>query len=325
MRTPFPLPGLCLVIAFSSVAPAQETASRPVLQAMKEELSRSLNILGAQPVPPYFLSYEITDIYSVNIAASFGALTRSNQSRRRQLDIDLRTGDYTLDNTHTIRGSFPDWSDRHSKIDIPIEDDADAIRSILWYYTDKKYKKALEQLTKVQTNIQVKVEEEDQSDDFSKESAEQYEGESTAVQIDQAEWEGKLKKYSAPFARYGDIYQANATLFVTGEIRRYVNSEGSEIQTSQAVYRLRGYLLRATRHYILWSCLRTPLGCGRASTIRRICRTSTGSFPTRGPVSVSWNACVGLTDSCARPAATPGPLGVRRVAPCARIAGAALR
>lgn len=238
MRTPFPLPGLCLVIAFSSVAPAQETASRPVLQAMKEELSRSLNILGPQPVPPYFLSYEITDIYSVNIAASFGALTRSNQSRRRQLDIDLRTGDYTLDNTHTIRGSFPDWSDRHSKIDIPIEDDADAIRSILWYYTDKKYKKALEQLTKVQTNIQVKVEEEDQSDDFSKESAEQYEGESTAVQIDQAEWEGKLKKYSAPFARYGDIYQANATLFVTGEIRRYVNSEGSEIHTSQAVYRL---------------------------------------------------------------------------------------
>jgi hypothetical protein len=235
---PFPLPGLCLVIALSSVAPAQETAFRPVLQAMKEELSRSLNILGAQPVPPYFLSYEITDIYNVNISASFGALTHSNQSRQRQLDIDLRSGDYALDNTHTIRGSFPNWSDRYSKIDIPIEDDADAIRSILWYHTDKKYKKALEQLTKVQTNIQVKVEEEDQSDDFSKESAEQYRGESVAVRIDRAEWEEKVKAYSAPFARYGDIYQANATLFVTGETRRYVNSEGSEIQTSQAVYRL---------------------------------------------------------------------------------------
>lgn len=37
-----------------------ETAS-PLLQAMREELNRSVDLLKRQPVPPYFLSYEITE------------------------------------------------------------------------------------------------------------------------------------------------------------------------------------------------------------------------------------------------------------------------
>ena len=48
-------------------------------------------------------------------------------------------------------------------------------------------------------------------------------------------------------------------------------------------------------------------------------------FPDEGACERFLERLRCLTDSCARPAATPGPLGVRRVAPCARIAGAALR
>ena len=229
---------LCLVCAAFTAASVRAETSSPLLQAMQEELTRSFSLLKEQPIPPYYLSYEITETQGVRVGASFGVLTYSNESRRRQLDIDLRVGDYAFDNTHQVRGSPTNWSDRYSMIEIPIEDDPDAIRSVLWYHTDKKYKRAIEQLTTVKTNVQVKVEEEDQSDDFSKESVERYVEDVASFDISRDEWEAKLKKYTAPFAQYGDIYEAAASLRANISTRQYVNSEGSEIQTSQVLYRL---------------------------------------------------------------------------------------
>ena len=223
--------------AFTAAGIGAETAS-PLLQAMREEMSRSIDLLKRQPVPPYFLSYEITETHLIRVGASFGALSYNNERRNRMLDIDLRVGDYALDNTHPVRGSLTNWSDRFSRINIPIEDDVDAVRSVLWYHTDRKYKRALEQFTTVKTNVQVKVEEEDQSDDFSREPVEQYVEEPAFLAVPRDEWVGRVKKYTAPFARDGNIYDASASLLATVSTRQYVNSEGSEIQTSQVRYRL---------------------------------------------------------------------------------------
>ena len=238
MRT---IPGMfCLWLfctAFTAAGIGAETAS-PLLKAMREEMSRSIDLLKRQPVPPYFLSYEITETHLVRVGASFGALSYNNEQRNRMLDIDLRVGDYALDNTHPVRGSVTNWSDRFSRINIPIEDDVDAVRSVLWYHTDRKYKRALEQFTTVKTNVQVKVEEEDQSDDFSREPVEQYVEEPAFLAVPRDEWVDRVKKYTAPFAKDGNIYDASASLLATVSTRQYVNSEGSEIQTSQVRYRL---------------------------------------------------------------------------------------
>ena len=229
---------LYLVCTVFTAASIRAETTSPLLQAMQEELTRSFSLLQEQPVPPYYLSYEITETQGISVRASFGVLTYSNESRRRRLDIDLRVGDYAFDNTHQVRGGPRNWSDRYSRIDIPIEDDPDAIRSVLWYHTDKKYKRAIEQLTTVKTNVRVKVEEEDQSDDFSKEPVERYVEAPASFDISRDEWEARLKKYTASFAQYGDIYEADASLSASISTRQYVNSEGSEIQTSQVLYRL---------------------------------------------------------------------------------------
>ncbi len=41
----------------------------------------------------------------LTVGASFGALTGANENRQRLLDIDLRVGDYDLDNTRPVRSS----------------------------------------------------------------------------------------------------------------------------------------------------------------------------------------------------------------------------
>ena len=107
-------------------------------------------------------------------------------------------------------------------VEVPLED-LDALRKIIWYETDKKYKKASEQLTKVKANVQVKVEEQDQAGDFSAESSEMWLEDPASVTIDQALWEEKLRRYTAPFSGSGHIYSADA------------NRSDSTSKTSRAV------------------------------------------------------------------------------------------
>ena len=218
-------------------AVALPAAEKPaVLIALSTELARSMEVLGELPEPPYFLSYEVTEQDAAAASASFGTLTYSYQRRSRFLDVDLRVGDYELDNTRPIRSARQ--RTRRTYTRIPIEDDVDAIRSVVWNQTDMSYKQALQQLTKVRTDVAVKVDAEDQSADFSREEAQRNAAQPAALAADVADWEAKVKRYTAPFAAYGDIYRANAGLSATVETRWFVNSEGAEIQTSETRYRL---------------------------------------------------------------------------------------
>ena len=234
---------ICAVLFLSSFAPllkAQNAKPSPVLASLKAELDRSLRTLKSQPVPPYFLSYEITDDQVVEVNASFGQITSSIRSHNRQLDIDLRVGDYRLDNTHLIATGFPEFNffERMGFIQVPLEDNPEALRSIIWYNTDRKYKAAVEQFTKVKTAVQVAVSPEDKSDDFSREPAATYLEEPYTLSLDAKVWEDKVRKYTAPFAQYGNLYEAQAYFSADIETRWYVNSDGSEIQVSQPFYRL---------------------------------------------------------------------------------------
>ena len=219
---------------------AQAPKASPVLAVMKTELTRSMEQLKKQSTAPYFLSYEIIETEVANVAGSFGTLVASSPvSRSRSLGIDLRVGDYKLDNTHPIRGAMANFLDSFSNYTVPLEDDADALRARLWYYTDQKYKRAIEQLIAVKTNVKVKADETDKSGDFSPTKAEVYTDALAApLQIDRKLWEDKVRRYSEPFQRYGNIYLANATFTAERETRWFVSSDGAAIQTVETGYRL---------------------------------------------------------------------------------------
>src|ERR1039457_2837870 len=118
------------------------------------------------------------------------------------------------------------------------DNDPDAIRAVIWHQTDASYKRALDQLTKVKTNVEVKVAQDDKSADFSREAPEHYSEPIVDVQVNRAAWEDKIRKYTAPFARYTNIYEASASFTAAAETRWYVNSEGAVIQTSRPAFRL---------------------------------------------------------------------------------------
>jgi predicted Zn-dependent protease len=213
-----------------------------MLQAMRNELARNLTALQQQPIAPYFLSYEVREDHSVTIRSSFGAITQDQERRRRALVVDLRVGTPALDNTHTRRGEIPDFSDfmdfADQFVEVPIDDDTAALKAVLWTQTDRKYRQATRQLASARANAEVIVQAEDTSPDFSVEPSERHEDTVVSLVLDSAAWEAKLRSYTAPFRRYADIYDADATLDAVVETRWYVNSEGATIQTSQPIYRL---------------------------------------------------------------------------------------
>ena len=213
-------------------------AAGDVLDVMREELERSRGVLAQQPTPAYYLSYEITEDKTATVGGEFGSLTRWREGVRRSLDIDLRVGSPALDNTRELSQRVSRGLRSFGRAaQIPIEDE-EGLRTVLWDRTDKKYKEAIERFTKVQADVQVNVETGNKTGDFSLEKAEVASEDTVALRADRAEWEDKVRRYTAPFADSPHVFSANATIRGNVETRWYVNSEGSAIKTSTAYYRV---------------------------------------------------------------------------------------
>lgn len=240
MTPPGTLSLLVLLLAAPDRPPALPAADDPVLATMRQELDRMSRELGKAPVPAYFLSYQLTDNRAVNISASFGALTDSQEQSERVLDVDLRVGDRTLDNTHRVRGdmAFDDSGGHLGARQVPLEGDPEALRVTMWQQTERAYRQAVQRLAKVRANVQVKVEQEDRSGDFSTEAAEVHQEPPAPFAFDRTAWERRVRAFTAPFAQHGQIIHASAQVTAEVETRRYVNTDGSRIQTSSPFYRL---------------------------------------------------------------------------------------
>lgn len=222
-------------------AAAQTTPESLMRRALSDELRLAMDVLSQKSVPPaYFIGYQVNEITAVSIDGSRGALRNSSTNRSRYLDIDVRVGEYAFDNTHQIRGQrgvagAPPYT---PSVLLPIDNDIDAIKSVIWLETDRRYKAAGERLTQVKANREVKVEEEDTSADFSREVAQTAALPLVNVDLKVPEWESKVKAYSALFKKYPEILDGSASFSVTATNQYLVNSEGTSVEHGTVLLRL---------------------------------------------------------------------------------------
>jgi TldD protein len=232
---------LCTALVCLSLSPESHMAAqsgRPPLEAiLKAELQRNMRVLTGEQTPAYFASYTVYDQRATRIVASFGALQRSDEQRTRSASIDVRAGDYTLDNTHPIRGDagggFP-----VVRTPLPLTDEEAPIRLALWRSTDRAFRQATEALTRVRTNVAAKIQEENPPPDFSREQPQVHADPPVAYTLDTAAWEGRLRRLSAPFAEDPLIFRSDVSVSADLTNRYYVNSEGAQVSTGEVAYRL---------------------------------------------------------------------------------------
>jgi len=216
-------------------------ADNVLLNTMGDELNRSYRVLSKQkPYPLYFLQYEINDENQIIISATLGSITNDSESRHRYLDVDVRIGSYKLDNTHEIRGAedFDWWS---SPIEVPIDNNPEALRLILWSETDKNFKSAQERYIKILNERQVKVLESDTSPDFSTAPKIIYTGSIDTISFDREQWKSRLRRLSNVFKDYPWIYNSRITLRANSLTKYLVNTDGTKILQNKISYSINIY------------------------------------------------------------------------------------
>jgi predicted Zn-dependent protease len=186
---------------------------------------------------PYFISYQVHESKTVDIEASLGALQYSNTTTQRLLDVEVRVGNYDLDNTHPMRGRGGGEGNPSSVL-MPIDDDVDALKSVIWLETDRKYRQAVERLINVKANRAVRVEEEDTSGDLSRETVERSVLAMRNADVNSADWEKKVKAYSAMFKSFPELFDGQVIMTANIDNKYFVNSEGTSVRHGTVQFRL---------------------------------------------------------------------------------------
>ncbi|HEX7487137.1 MAG TPA: metallopeptidase TldD-related protein [Vicinamibacterales bacterium] len=238
----------CVVLALVGLVPVGASSQRSaqvsagassaaLLDILQSELQRNVEVLKKEPVPPYFVAYTVYDTQSSQMAGSFGAIVADLDNHSRTLGVDVRTGDYALDNTHEIRGD-PAPPAGLGRSAIPLTDSKPGVGVAAWLATDRAYRQSVERLARVKTNLAAKVKEEDPAPDFSREEPQVFVGKPATFLLDKAAWQARLRRLSALFAEDPLILRGEVALSVEANTRYLVSTEGSRLLTGDTACRL---------------------------------------------------------------------------------------
>jgi predicted Zn-dependent protease len=222
-------------------------AQDSLLDILHAELTREFSVLEKQDPPAYFISYRVNDAFTSRIRTSFGALVSSDEDRDRSLTTEVRVGDYTLDNTREIRGNNSFDFNIPAPVDLPLDANEEGIRLQLWNSTGSAYRKAAKKFQAVKANTAVKVEAEDQSEDFARDvNVETHIDpllDITPLKPDRNRWENALRDISGIFLESEHIFRGTASLTFTVDRKYIVTSEGARIAENRTAARV---MLEAT-------------------------------------------------------------------------------
>lgn len=218
-------------LPLSAATASAEGTDGVLMKAMRDGMERSMSKLEIEELgKPYFISYRIDDIRSLNASASFGSLLSSHDGHRRTLTVELRVGGYDFDNTNFL--TLPSFN-RSMMVrsfggvtPLPLDDDYRELRRQIWLSTDSAYKEALENLAKKKAALQNKTRTEDLPD-FSRAEATEIRDDRPAAEADLAAMEGLVTRLSALFREMPDVYTSRADYAATNGRSLYLNSEGT--------------------------------------------------------------------------------------------------
>ena len=209
----------------------------PLLAAMQAELDRSFKVYSAEDPAAYFIGYTVTDTQRAEVSGSNGALLSSSETRNRWLQVSVRAGSYTLDNTHKVgEQRMPSGGPGTG---VPVDNDEQIVRRAIWRETDDQYRAAAEALIKIRSSKEVKADTaEAHAPDFSHEQPHQSIEPEVSFTLDRKPWEDKVRAYTRAFRASPDILNSIVTFSALAENSYLANTEGTELQSGQIRYRL---------------------------------------------------------------------------------------
>jgi TldD protein len=231
---------LCLcALAILCAAPLAIFSAGPtpdvLLTTMQHELARAGESLAKSTPPAYYISYTVTDADDATLAARDGSMMTSAHVQERLADVTMRVGSAALDNTH--------GQNRQSGMSsgvVSLTDNPDATAHILWQLTSNEYERASQSFMQVKTQSAVQAAEEDKSPDFSKETQQTHLGDAAKplLAYDSAAWAARLRKLSAGFLKFPDVYSSYVSLSLESKKDYFANTENTAIVQPSSIARM---------------------------------------------------------------------------------------
>ncbi|MEO0123288.1 MAG: metallopeptidase TldD-related protein [candidate division WOR-3 bacterium] len=204
------------------------TENKILFQALQDEMKRNITELQLEnQAKPYYIAYRVKDWKEIEIKASFGGLLSSGESRKREIFVDLRVGNYQLDNSNFICQTGSSRVIEAERTDLPIEDEYFALRHAIWLVTDGTYKKALEKLARKKAYYQNK-QTTDTIPDFSKVIPCSLIEPVPIVKYDINKLNEKVVKLSEILKNYKSIFESNVRLILKYGNQYFLDSDGAK-------------------------------------------------------------------------------------------------
>ena len=223
-----------LMISFSIIQAQSKTTREIILSAMKDELSRNMKQLQLEHLQkPFFISYTIRDIRTMEVSATLGSIINSDEDHFRNHNVRVMVGDYKLTDENFQDPGSTGFQNTllQGTDDLPLDDDYYGIRRALWISTDWVYKSASEKYERKKAAIEQQelTEEEKSLEDFSRAPVVKYIEPPGQFVLNRAKWETIAKEISVVFKNYPDIYSSRVRFFFFQADAFFINSEGTEV------------------------------------------------------------------------------------------------
>jgi predicted Zn-dependent protease len=227
---------------------------KSILLAMNNELQRSMQNLKSKENPgSYFTSYLLWDIITCETEASLGSLEKNRCYRENFLDVDLRVGDYQLDNTNFGGAYVGGPSLNHA---LPQFGDTNLIKLALWSTSDRLYKVAVETYAQKKAFLQTQ-QDYDSLPDFTRQQARKNFGRDLIIYPDTGYINSQLKNWSGRLRAYPWLAESRLGYLYYYSTLYYVDSEGaSYVQGYQEHTLLASILAQTGDGSPVWEYLR---------------------------------------------------------------------
>jgi predicted Zn-dependent protease len=240
------------ILFFSLISFSATAAPEPrevLVGALQSELTRAMTRVRLKSYEaPYFIAYGLRDYEQYELGARFGAVVTRSHARNRQASVEVRVGDYQLDNTSSEHDAGVDLAEAEAydpPSEAPLDDDVESLRATLWLLTDTKYKKALSAYAKKRGRRATTIVEDENLPSFSHEPVAHHADPATPFRFDEASAAARARSVSALFKAYPDVFDATVKFNADRVTRYFVNSEGSTVITERTIYGV--HLAAATR------------------------------------------------------------------------------
>ncbi len=234
MRTP----GYFVAAALLSAGWAQgQTQEQDViLRALRDEVTRTLQLELPGLQRPYYAAFALHDGESYAVSATLGGTVARRSNRFRLPSVQVRVGSYEFDNTNYL---FSDVAfGARQAGNPPLEDSYLALRHFFWLAGDAAYKAALQAIARKQAALK-NVTVTENLPDFYRAEPFHIHLQTPRVQVDEELWAGVVRRLSSDFANFRNLVRSGVDFEIVQSDYYFVNTEGTTCRVPERLVQLR--------------------------------------------------------------------------------------